>query len=827
MSVYQLKNFGDLVRSIRNELGVQSTDTTAINRIKEMINVIYAEVVSKKRWWWLDGEVDITLPAYTITGTASISQNTNIVTLSLAPPSSKKDYFFALDGYSEIYRIESHAANSTTVRLANTYTGNSVTDVTFRIWSERLALPTDCKETIDVSHDFYRQSMENVGRQEFNRVKRQSPRNEAKPLYYFTGDYVDPTVLSSISGLPAISTRSSALMIKTIVFANSIPLAIATSVNAGEAVQWNVAKSGHPSYNGNVIISSVSTTSVLNDTITYTGLMEYTESAIADSNMTITNIDQEQDYNRYRELYVYPALSPTAVTLHVEYSREALPLNNDSDEPLVPFHDRISIRYGALSILWSSIGRNPEEAARNKALYDQKINQMESKWQDSTESAILRPSKNYLGAKRNLLRKRSSDLNGGPLITGGAGGATNIVGLANTVATYGTDGILVGSATVSTTELGYLDGVTSAIQTQLDGKTTDLNTHMSNTTTHGTAGNIVGTSDSQTLTNKSIDADSNTITNIENADIKAAAAIALNKLAATTVSRALVSDASGFVSPATTTSTEIGYVNGVTSAIQTQLDAKIPKTLTTTTGDIIYASSANTPVRLGIGSTSQVLTVTGGVPVWASPSPTAPTIQKFTSGSGTYTRPTGPTPLYIRVRMVGAGGGGAGSGTTQPNGTIGVATTFGGLAGSPGAGATAQIGGTGGAASGGNVMNITGGTGGGGTVTISGTQSIGGYGGHSALFSGGGAPQADSAGSVGTTNTGGGGAGGSTNSASHAAGGAGGAGGYVEHIYSGGTLSATFSYAVGSGGAGGAAGAAGFIGAAGGSGYIEVTEYYQ
>ncbi len=86
---------------------------------------------------------------------------------------------------------------------------------------------------------------------------------------------------------------------------------------------------------------------------------------------------------------------------------------------------------------------------------------------------------------------------------------------------------------------------------------------------------LVGKATTDTLTNKTIDADSNTITNIENADIKAAAAIALNKLAATTVSRALVSDVSGFVSAATTTSTEIGYVNGVTSAIQTQIDAKV------------------------------------------------------------------------------------------------------------------------------------------------------------------------------------------------------------------------------------------------------------
>lgn len=96
--------------------------------------------------------------------------------------------------------------------------------------------------------------------------------------------------------------------------------------------------------------------------------------------------------------------------------------------------------------------------------------------------------------------------------------------------------------------------------------------------------------------------------------------------------------------------TELGYLDGVTSNIQTQFsnisgskaqptepssptdgmiwvdtdgsttDANfIPKTLTSTTGDIIYASSANTPARLGIGSTGNVLTVSGGIPAWAAP----------------------------------------------------------------------------------------------------------------------------------------------------------------------------------------------------------------
>ena len=40
--------------------------------------------------------------------------------------------------------------------------------------------------------------------------------------------------------------------------------------------------------------------------------------------------------------------------------------------------------------------------------------------------------------------------------------------------------------------------------------------------------------------------------------------------------------------------------------------------LLTTTGDTYYASAAGTPARLGIGSTGQVLKVSGGVPTWGT-----------------------------------------------------------------------------------------------------------------------------------------------------------------------------------------------------------------
>jgi len=49
------------------------------------------------------------------------------------------------------------------------------------------------------------------------------------------------------------------------------------------------------------------------------------------------------------------------------------------------------------------------------------------------------------------------------------------------------------------------------------------------------------------------------------------------------------------------------------------IEGGIQPTLLSTTGDIMYASSASNPARLAIGSSAQVLTVASGIPSWATP----------------------------------------------------------------------------------------------------------------------------------------------------------------------------------------------------------------
>jgi hypothetical protein len=377
---------------------------------------------------------------------------------------------------------------------------------------------------------------------------------------------------------------------------------------------------------------------------------------------------------------------------------------------------------------------------------------------------------------------------------------------------------------------------------------------------------------------------------IVNADIAVGAAIARSKLASGTASHVLINDGSGVMSseatlakvrggsgqdnssltfPASGTvqattpnnhgvlvsgsgatatviapnaSTAFPLVSGGSSADPTW--AKLTEAgggtnqSTYATGDILYASASNTLSKLAAGSNGQILKLASGVPSWANEGAAAvPTIQKFTSGSGTYT--TAANARWIRVRMVGGGGGGGGSSTTVAgNGSDGGAggnTTFGttllvangGAAG--GGGATNDPGGAGGTASLGTGpigLALSGGSGTGATQSGS-TANIstpGGNGGNSIFGGGGGGGSGGTpAGLVGVTNSGGGG-GGACGGGAGISGSGGGAGGGVDALII--SPSATYSYAVGAAGSSGAAGTGGAAGGTGGSGIIIVEEYY-
>lgn len=203
----------------------------------------------------------------------------------------------------------------------------------------------------------------------------------------------------------------------------------------------------------------------------------------------------------------------------------------------------------------------------------------------------------------------------------------------------------------------------------------------------------------------------------------------------------------------------------------------------------------------------------------------SPTIQKFTSGSGTYT--TTAEVLYLKVRMTGGGGGGGGSGTGGGTGGTAGNSTFGTslLTANGGAGGAFNAqGGAGGSPTVSSpaisILDIAGNNG--GTAEQARAFAYGGSGGSNPIS--GISPMSNATAGL-SGKLGGGGAGGGAGATSIITAAGGGAGAYIEAIIS--SPSATYSYAVGSGGAGGTAGTSGFAGGAGGNGFIEITEYYN
>lgn len=198
------------------------------------------------------------------------------------------------------------------------------------------------------------------------------------------------------------------------------------------------------------------------------------------------------------------------------------------------------------------------------------------------------------------------------------------------------DAAKIANGSVSNAEFQQLDGLTSAAVGISDTQTLSNKSLVDNSTfivdnvdptkriafeaTNITTGNtrtlfmpdsslvVVGTATTQTLTNKTISASNNTITDITNTSIDAAAAIARTKLAsgnayriiandasgvmsenaAITASRAVASDANGQLVASATTSAELAFVSGVTSSIQTQINGKQASGnyITDLTGDI-------------------------------------------------------------------------------------------------------------------------------------------------------------------------------------------------------------------------------------------------
>ena len=141
---------------------------------------------------------------------------------------------------------------------------------------------------------------------------------------------------------------------------------------------------------------------------------------------------------------------------------------------------------------------------------------------------------------------------------------------------------VVSPSAITSTELEYLDGVTSNIQTQLNNKASSNHTH--------TVANITGLQDA--LDDK---ADASDLSNYATTEALTSGLAGkantshghiATQISGLTGQRALISEGNGVIGSSAITSTELGYLGGVTSNIQTQLNNKALLNHTHTIADV-------------------------------------------------------------------------------------------------------------------------------------------------------------------------------------------------------------------------------------------------
>lgn len=342
---------------------------------------------------------------------------------------------------------------------------------------------------------------------------------------------------------------------------------------------------------------------------------------------------------------------------------------------------------------------------------------------------------------RSLQKINQILYNTGGSTTGGGTGQTNITdSTTNSLAR----GIISANGFVATNSL-YLPGLTAGSYARIDS-----NGYLTNSTRLTPVGasnvSVLGTflSDSISTTNN----------------------INLNAL---TASRALVSDGSKYITNSAVTSTELGYVSGVTSAIQTQLNSKGASDNWTAVGttnsslvgtatinDLIATNGVKFP-GLTLGAFLKIDSTTGYVTNVTRLSTVGTTNISltgqlfadsinltngliFAAGAGAITHIAGPSdqPLKITATVpVQASASVAGNGLTLNAANATAGSSSAGAA----AGGSVTI-------TAGNAARLTSGSASGGNVSISGGNGVGGSGGSVSISGGNGTVAGDAGGSL-------------------------------------------------------------------------------
>ena len=641
---YQLRTFKDILDAVVETLKIQKTDAESIRRTKRQINEVYLnEIMGYKQWEWLRTTRTLQTEPFFSAGNAAVTQNEVLVTLTQSPATSRAGYYFLAGNESEIYRIKSHVAGSNILLLETPFNGATNLLNTYKIWAEGIPLPSDCKEVLSVTHSYINRPLQQMGINEFRRQMSAYGTSLGRPMSYSVGPAREPDTYENITSLPMSVSRSSNGLTKTINIgaspSNFIAVGDYISVSGASDYSYNVesvvsAINGNTfSYTGTVALNEAT----INDSsIIIRSLREGNEASYRNLILYPAICDKRTsmvvDYQINPEALEFDGdepLMPVNDRMVLYYGAMWLAASRERNE---------SWAQENLALMKQMLARM---AGKNEATAERPVMRVSQNYMSSKRrSGVGRRAGIGYGIDGGI-SGFNSGVGGASLVTG----TPNTIAVFNEQGELvGSDEVTPGSFPGTT--ISYNNAGTTISATTLQGAITELdgdnqtqnsaitaaqstgssaysaavaaqataNTGVANALTaqnradsaynlantayadisahetatsgvHGVTGNVVGTTDSQTLSNKTLSSPAltgvptaPTAANGTNTTQIATTAFVLANGAGLVLApnKAVVSNGAGSAVASTTTDVEIGYVSGVTSAIQPQIDAKAP-----------------------------------------------------------------------------------------------------------------------------------------------------------------------------------------------------------------------------------------------------------
>lgn len=462
---YEVRTFGDIVRAVLETLKVQASDTESVNRIKRNINMVYLNhvVPASNSWNWLNNTTTVTVEPYFAAGTASVQQNLTLVQLIQTPATSQEGKFFSVDDGCELYRIASHTVGDDFFYLESPYSGTTNTAASFKIWTDKVVLPSDCMKVKEVITTNATKPLDPVSLQQFRKHQISGGALVGSPSFYCEGGLEEPAPYTDIADLPALVSTTSAGLYKTLTFAADV----ADYLSVGDRI--HVVHNDQYTYTGDFIVSGIDGVD-----LTYTGRLPFNEEANTDVSALSIQLVATTNTDPAPTLLVYPAIqqSNRRINLVVDYQMYPSELIADRDEPLIPREHRSVLFYGAM---WLSSDRETDidRADRYKVLCDLEVQKMLQRASATPKTPTMRVSNSYLRTKSGLFG-RSARYTAGmePFGSAPSANAPTATGTPNSVAIFDANGLLIGSPDIDLDLLSYLIGTQATGSVPVDNNAT-------------------------------------------------------------------------------------------------------------------------------------------------------------------------------------------------------------------------------------------------------------------------------------------------------------------------------------------------------------------